>query len=246
MLITIYNIYFESVTFVRKNVFVVVPFVLFQVACFLLNTWMQTNTLFGRFAYQLIYFLSFCLAVIFLIVAVYKKEGVINAEGTVLRSAWGNVGSVVLLIFYISFDVLVLGFAVSLLFEILHLPDAGKDALVFLIIAAFFVSFPLSLRHLICYNKVFVSASIKAGFVELYKHPLFYFSVFLSGVAVSLFPSLLSPFSWLALPFIPVAEWMGARQINSINWLAVLLYPFVLAVTQTALTYAFILKNKIQ
>lgn len=246
MLITIYNIYFESVAFVRKNIFVVVPFFLFQVVCVLLNAWMQTNTPFGRFVYQLVYFLFFCLSVVFLIVAVYKKEGIINAEGTILRSAWESAGSIVLLIFYISFDVLVLGFAVSLLFEILGLPDAGKNALVYLIIAAFFVSFPLSLRHLICYKKIFVSDSIKAGFVELYKHPLFYLSVFLSGTVVTLFPSLLSPFSWLALPFIPITEWVGTRQINSINWLAVLLGPFVSAVTQTALTYAFILKNKIQ
>ena len=244
MLITIYNIYVESVVFVRKNIFVVVPFVLFQIVCFLLNIWTRNDTTFARFTYQFIYFLSFCLATVFVVVAVYKREAIIRNEETILQAAWRSYGSVVLLILYTVFDILVLGFAVSLLFKILDFPDAGKEILVSLVIAAFFVSFPLSLRHMIYHGKIFVSDSIKAGFVELYMHPLFYLCIFLSGVVMSLFPSLLSPVSWSVLPFMPIVEWTGARQINAINWFGVLLYPFVSAVVEVSLTYAFILKNK--
>lgn len=244
MLITIYNIYVESVVFVRKNILVVVPFVLFQVVCFFVRTWLQSDTTLGKFAYQSVYFLFFWQAVVFVILAVYKKEGVIKAEMGILLAAWRSVGSIALLILYTLFAVFVLGLSISIVFEILGFADAGKEFLVLLIIAAFWVTFPLSLRHMIFYNKIFVSESIKAGFVELYTHPLFYLCVFLSGLIVSLFPSLLSPVSWVVFPFMPIAEWTDERQFTAINWFGTLLYPFIAAVIQVSLTYAFILKNK--
>ncbi len=245
MLITIYNIYFESVTFVRKNMFVVVPFYLLTVWKLFRKIWSSGYPTFDNMVYFSVYLLLLGLCEVFVIVVVCNREGIIAGEKTIWQAFRLHFGGFLLLIFYTGFAVTFFALTLGFLAMLAGFPAFGKVLAAPLIIVAF-ISFPFSLRHMIYHNNIFVTDSIKSGLAELYKNFFFYMCVVVSGILVSQFPSLLSPISWSVLPFMPIVEWTGVREINSINWLAVLLYPFVLAVTQAALTYAFILKNKIQ
>ena len=71
MLITIYNIYVESVVFVRKNIFVVAPFYLFEVLKWIRESWSSGCPTFDNMVYFSVYILLFGLCVVFVIVAVY-------------------------------------------------------------------------------------------------------------------------------------------------------------------------------
>ncbi len=243
MLITIYNIYSESLVFVRKNIFVVAPFYLFEVLKWIRESWSSGYPTFDNMVYFSVYILLFGLCVVFVIVAVYKREGIIAGEETIWQASRPHFGGFLLLAFYIGFAVMMLALILAFLAVLAGFPAFGKVLVTPLVIVTF-IFFPLSLRHMIYHNNIFVTGSIKGGLAELYKNFFFYICVFVSGILVSNFPSLLSPVSWSVFPFMPIVEWTGVRQINAINWFGVLLYPFVSAVIEVSLTYAFILKNK--
>jgi hypothetical protein len=108
----------------------------------------------------------------------------------------------------------------------------------------FYGFFILGLRHSIFHNEYLGVGSGVAGLKQIYNHFAYYIFVALLGILILAIPSLLYPPSWLAVPFLPIAELNVLGAGNGFNWIGFLLGPILSSLISVALTYAFIFKNK--
>ena len=239
MFLVIYNIYVDSIIFIRKNIFVLLPYIFYEVLIFTLRVWPSSNSFFDRPVRSYLPMLIVCFLEMFIVLIVYKKEAIIVSKETIWELFNRFFGSTLLLIVYSGFIAFLCVFVLMFLF--MNMPVLRIWIIIFFayIIAA---TYPLSLRHLIYHNNIMVVDSIKAGMKELFRNFFFYLFVVLLGMAVLIFPSLIMPSSWFTFPILPIAEFAGSG--SGIDWFRLLLNPILSTLTSVALTYAFIFKNK--
>lgn len=232
MFLTIYNIYIDSLIFIWRNIFVILPYTFYYLLELLLPTWFPENFLLEK----TISIIILCFVEMCIVIAVYKKEEIIVTKESILKTFNRNSRNVLLLTAFFAVIIISLALFFSIFF------DRGSRLidLIYISIGLFlFAIYPFSLRHMIFYSVNIVRDSIKAGFKELYKNFFFYFLVVLIGILLSMFPSLFLPSSWFVFPLLPVAE------LSDFGSGVELLLGIVLStLTSVALTYAFILKNK--
>ena len=237
----IYNIYVESIIFIRRNIYILLPYIFYEILNLSLEIWLPGNSFLERSIRLDIPMLIVCFLEMIIIVIVYRKEAVIVSEESIWQSFFRFSGSTLLLTVYSGFVVVVCMFVLALIS--LNVPIIGNWVAI-LVVGIIVVAYPLSLRHLIYYNNIMVMDSIKAGLKELYINFFFYLFVALLGMGILVFPSLVFPSSWLIFPFLPVTEFKSVGFGNEINWIRLLLNPILSTLTSVALTYAFIFKNK--
>lgn len=236
MFLTIYNIYIDSLIFIRKNLFVILPYTFWYILKLLLQTWFPGDSLLEIFMGSIVPVFILCFVEMCIIILVYKREEIIVTKEPIWKTFNRNAGNVLLLTAFFAFVFIGSIFVLAIfLINVRWLRDLITLPLALIL----FAIYPLSLRHMIFYSVNIVRDSIKAGFKELYKNFFFYFFVVLIGILLSMFPSLFLPSSWFVFPLLPVAE------LSDFGSGVELLLGIVLStLTSVALTYAFILKNK--
>jgi hypothetical protein len=225
----------DSIVFIRKNIYVLLPDLFLAGLNLLLKFWVPESMV-----RALAFVLIACFFQMFVVVIVYRAEKIISGE-TIWRTFNRFSGSVLLLTIYYVFYLVVLNVVLRLVFQNIRVLANFFGFLVFCIAL---IAYPLSMRHLIYYNNIMIVDSIKAGVKELYTNFFYYFFVVLLGAILLVFPSLIFPSSWLTLPFLPIAEAANVGIKNGMNWFGFLLQPILSTLVVVALTYAFIFKNK--
>lgn len=240
MLITIYNIYVDSLIFIWRNVFVILPYAFYYILELLLHTWFPDSFLLE----YIIPITILCFVEMCIVIVVYKKEEIIVTKEPIFNTFNRNSGNLLLLTAF--FSVIIIGLALIFAIWSIFFDETSRliDLIYVSIALILFAIYPLSLRHMIFYSVNIVGDSIKAGFKELYKNFFFYLFVTLIGILLSIFPSLFLPSSWLMFPLLPVVERSGLGLGNEINFVGLFLNIVLSTLTSIALTYAFILKNK--
>jgi hypothetical protein len=241
MCLLIYNIYVESLIFIRKNIYIIVPYYLRETLNWTLGIWVPGNSMSNRFIWYGISMLFFLFLETFTILHVYRKEEDFNPEEDFWQTAYRIAGRIILLsVYYATFFLLSL-ILTTLLFQ--HNLMLNKLSL-FVIAVILLCSFPVNLRHLIYDNDRIVDDTIKATAKDLYKNFNFYLLVALLGILISWLPSLIAPFTWVAWPFAPTAEHLGSLAVNNVNYFRLFLNPMLSALLSISLTFAFLLKNR--
>ncbi len=108
MLLTVYNVYVDSIIFIRRNVFIIAPYIFYGVLNSLLSIWVSEGSLLGRWIQLIVPLLFFLLLETFAIVYVYKRKKIIDNEELLLQTINRFSGKVLLLtvynlFFFISF-----------------------------------------------------------------------------------------------------------------------------------------------
>ncbi len=240
MLLAVYNVYADSIRFIRRNIFVVVPYIFYSILNSALSIWVSEGSLLGRWIQSIESLLFILFLEVFSVIYVYKREKIIVTEESVLQTINLFSGGILLLLaYYIVFSLLSV-FVLILIFQKTPVIEKLIMIPVVFILAG---SYPLSLRHLIYFNNTIVMDSIKAGVRELFKNFLIYFLVVLIGILLSRLLSLMKSFAWISWPFLPIAKYFNIGSGTEFDWFQLLLTPILLSLASVTLTYAFILKN---
>jgi len=85
MFLVIYNIYVDSIIFIRKNIFVLLPYIFYEVLIFTLRVWPSSNSFFDRSVRSYLPMLIVCFLEMFIVLIVYKKVPILF-----LRKQYGN------------------------------------------------------------------------------------------------------------------------------------------------------------
>ncbi len=241
MLLTVYNVYVDSIIFIRRNVFIIAPYIFYGVLNSLLSIWVSEGSLLGRWIQLIVPLLFFLLLETFAIVYVYKRKKIIDNEELLLQTINRFSGKVLLLTVYNLFFFISFIFFGSLFLQ--KIPVI-RNLLILPTVFVFFGTYTLGLRHLIFYNNMIVADSIKAGVKELYKNFFLYFLIVLIGVLISKILSLMTSFTWVTWPFLPIAKFTGVGSGNEFDWVKLLLNPIWSSLASVTLSSAFMLKNK--
>ena len=241
MFLTVYNVYADSIIFIRRNIFIVAPYIFYSVLNSLLSIWVFEGSQLGRWIQSIVPLLFFLLLETFAIVYVYKRKKIIDSEELLLQTINRFSGKVLLLSVYNLFFFILFIIFWSLFFQ--KIPVI-RNLLIPPTVFVFFGTYTLGLRHLIYYNNTIVVDSIKAGVKELYKDFFLYFFIVLIGILIWRFLSLMESFTWITWPFLPIAKFAGVGSGNEFDWVKLLLSPIWSSLASVTLTYAFILKNK--
>jgi hypothetical protein len=244
MLFLIYSIYADSLGFVRKNIILVLPFVLNELFKLIVDNF--TGTIFGvvfRLASML---LIPCLIDIYIVLYVFKSENIVNPSVQISSVVKKYYRRFVLLYFlgYILACVAVFP-SLAMYINIAEMANVDPNSAVvysFLTVFGFlvFIVAGLGLRILI-YKNIKTMVALKESFAEVQKDLYFYFFVFLFGVVLTTYPSFITFFNFSFIYFLPIAEF-HSYIVN--DFIRVALLSFLSVWFSVALTYAFLEKNK--
>lgn len=244
MLFLIYSIYVASLTFIRKNIILVIPFVLNELLKLIVDDF--KGTIFGVIFWLASTLLIPCLIDVYVVLYVFKSENIIDSSVQIASVVKKYYRRFILLYFLGYILAYVAVFPSLLLYSSIAKEVNSKPNLVviysFLIVFGFllFVVTGLGLRLLI-YKNIRTMAAFKESFVEVQKNFYFYFFVFLFGAILTIFPSFMSFFSFSFIYFLPIAEFQS--YIDN-DFIRIALISFMSIWFSVSLTYAFLERNK--
>ena len=235
MIYLIYSVYLDSILFLRKKLFVLLPYYVLLIVTSVFEKYFNSNFLLKDFISFFIEFFLLIFLEIFTTVLVCKHTIFSSHEypfWTMLKHYYerGLFLFVSTLFFLILFGVVLAIFA----------PAIGRFGYTLSTISCMFIC-TLSLQYMVVYNKDSIRDSLKGGVASLYKDFIFYFLVLLVGILINKFPSLLFPSSWLFLPILSIAEIEFI--LSPVTWLSWLIYPVLNSLQFISITLAFIYKH---
>ncbi len=218
MFLSIYSNYVKAVTFIQKNLYVILPYLMFVAFGRTVREWSLGGGV-NRAVYPVGVSLIICFTEVVVIASVYAKEAIIDPSHSIWQTLKKFYDKAVLL-FAACFGILVF---FQVLLTLLNVDLNSILGFVFSVLV-FYGFFALGLRHSMFYNEYLGIRSGMTGIKHLYNHFPFYFSYAFTGVMVVVISDFLLP--------------------SLINWIAVLVSPVLYSLISIALTYAFIDKNK--
>lgn len=242
MLYTIYYIFSDSVTFVRKNPFVLLLFYLSYAHDIFVERFLIGTSISERFIRFFLPLFVLATIEIYTLVVVHKRE--VDRKSDI--SIWQSFKSIYDRAFLLlALNSLLLFFCVIFIDLLFSSSGFSSSVLFFIVFCIYAISCTFGLRYLVFFDIAMVIDAVKAGVKDFFKNFIFYVSVVFAGLLIAQFPSLIFLSSWAVNPNIPVVElFMPGRQAINANLFEVFTYPFLSLISSLSLTYAFIYKNK--
>lgn len=244
MLFLIYSIYITSLAFIRKNIILVIPFVLNELFKLIVSDF--KGTIFGVVFWLASTLLIPCLIDVYVVLYVFKSENIIDTSVQIASLVKKYYRRFVLLYFLGYILAYIVVFPSLLLYSSIakEVNSAPNLVVIYSFSTVFgfllFVVTGLGLRILI-YKNIRTMAAFRESFVEVQKNLYFYFFIFLLGAILTMFPSFISFFSFSFIHFLPIAEF---QSYISNDFIRITLISFSSVWFSVALTYAFLERNK--
>lgn len=242
MLYTIYYVFADSVTFIRKNPFVLLLFYLSYVHDAFVERFLIGTSMPERFVRFFVPLFVLATIEIYTLVVVRKREVAYKSDISIWQSFKSIYDRAFLLL---ALNSLLLFFCVIFIDLLFGLSSFFGSVLFFIAFCIFMISCTFGLRYLIFFDIVMVVDAVKAGIKEFFKNFIFYVLIIFAGLLIAQFPSLIFPPSWIVNPHIPIVElFMPGGQAMNTSLFEIFTYPLLSLISSLSLTYAFIHKNK--
>lgn len=242
MLYTIYYVFVDSVTFIRKNPFVLLPFYLSYAHNTFVERFFTGTSISERFIRLFLPLFVLATIEIYTLVVVHKRELACKPDISIWQSFKSIYSTAFLLL---ALNGLLLFFCVIFIDLFFELSSFFGSVLFLIAVCIFIISCDFGLRYLIFFDIVMVVDAVKAGIKEFFKNFIFYVLIIFAGLLITQFPSLIFPPSWMVNPHIPIVElFVSGGQAMNASLFEIFTYPLLSLISSLSLTYAFIHKNK--
>lgn len=242
MLYIIYYVFSDSLTFIRKNPFVLLLFYLSYAHDTFVERFLIGTSISERFIRFFLPLFVLATIEIYTLVVVCKREIACKSDISIWQSFKSIYNRAFLLL---ALNSLLLFFCIIFIDLLFGLSGFFSSVLFFIAFCIYAISCIFGLRCLVFFDIVMAVDAAKAGIKEFFKNFIFYVSFIFAGLLITRFPSLIFPSSWIVNPHIPIVELLvPGRQAMNASLFEIFTYPLLSLISSLSLTYAFIYKNK--